>query len=72
MIQFEIVEASSEFVFKNKLKAFLGKKHESSYAMEVVNNLLLEEIIKNYRNCPYSYSFDRLLNKIVVVIYFSS
>ena len=72
VIQFEIVEASSEFVFKNKIKAFLGKKHQSFYSMEDANNLLLEEIIKKYRNSPYSYSFDRLLNKIVVVINFSS
>ena len=40
------------------------------YEMEYVNNLVLEEIIKNYRNCPYHYSFNRQTNTIVLVVNF--
>ena len=58
--------------FKNYFKKVLGKKHQPYYKMEHLNNLLLEEIIKNYRNCPYNYSFDRRTNTIRLVINFVS
>lgn len=64
VVHISITEVSTKVAFKNKLKMLLGKKHLPLYTMEILNNLLLEEIIKNYRNCPYSYQFDRVAKKI--------
>jgi GT2 family glycosyltransferase len=72
VIKIEIKEEYKKKVFKNTLKRFFKKKHDTFYGMEVINNLLLEEIISNYRNCPYDYSFDRQLNKISLIINFTS
>ena len=52
------------------LKKVLKKKHFNFLAMERVNNLLLEEIIKNYRNLPYTYNFDRQKKEINLTLVF--
>tara|TARA_R110002096_G_scaffold435957_1_gene664550 strand:+ start:3127 stop:4200 length:1074 start_codon:yes stop_codon:yes gene_type:complete len=60
---------------KNKLvqtaKKLFKKKHFNYLKLETINNLLLEEIIKNYRNKPYSYYFNREKGVINLTIYFS-
>lgn len=56
--------------YKNTLKNVLGKKHETFYSLEKCNNLLLEEIIKNYRNLPYNYSYNRREGLIYLRILF--
>lgn len=54
-----IVPVDSKIKYKEFLKKCLGKKSERFLAMETINNTLLEELIKNYRNLPYSYTFSR-------------
>lgn len=70
VIQVEIHDLSKAEKNKNRIKRILGKKALPFYEMEYVNNLVLEEIIKNYRNYPYHYSFNRQTNTIVLVINF--
>ncbi|WP_396601589.1 glycosyltransferase family 2 protein [Algibacter sp. R77976] len=61
--------------FKDKntqsLKKVLKKKFYNYLDLETVNNLLLEEIIKNYRSKPYKYKFDRVKGSINLIIYFN-
>lgn len=53
---------------RNSIKRFLGKKYKPYYKLEFINDLVLEEIIKNYRNCPYQYKFDRIEKEIRLII----
>ncbi|WP_067148378.1 glycosyltransferase family 2 protein [Pseudotamlana agarivorans] len=55
----QITPVALKVRIKEQLKERLGKKHQSFLDMEVINNMLLIEIIKNYRNQAYNYSFDR-------------
>lgn len=70
VVKIEISETTKKEKIKNRIKQILGKKSIPYYAMEDLNNLLLEEIIKYYRNCPYSYSFNRQTKKISLTINF--
>ena len=70
VVEIEIHDLSKEVKNKNFVKRILGKKTIPVYDMEFVNNLVLEEIINNYRNCPYQYSFNRQTKKIVLVLNF--
>lgn len=70
IIDLKINKIASRIRRKNTLKKFFKKKCISFFEMEEVNNLLLEEIIKHYRNAPYQYSFDRNKNTIHLKIYF--
>ncbi|MCB9426826.1 MAG: glycosyltransferase [Flavobacteriales bacterium] len=71
VVYIKIVETDSGEKLKNKIKRVLGKKYIPYLDMESINNLLLEEIILNYRNCPYHYKFDRIKQEINLVINFS-
>jgi len=53
------------------IKRYLKKKYFKYLKLEDVNNLLLEEIIKNYRNKPYIYHFNREAGRINLIIYFN-
>jgi glycosyltransferase involved in cell wall biosynthesis len=57
---------------RNRIKKMVGKKSISVLKMETINNLILEEIIKNYRNNPYEYSFNRKKKIISLTIYCAS
>jgi glycosyltransferase involved in cell wall biosynthesis len=54
---------------KTRIKKVAGKKTAHFISMEQANEMLLESIIKNHRNCPYSYSFDKEKGVIHLVIY---
>lgn len=54
---------------KNSLKRIVGKKSIPILKMETINNLILEEIIKKYRNNPYEYSYNRKKGIIKLTIY---
>lgn len=71
VVEVKINEISDRIRRKNSVKKIFKKKYISFLRMNDVNNLLLEEIIKNYRNLPYQYSFDRNKNAIHLKIYFS-
>ncbi|MEL0455969.1 galactosyltransferase-related protein [Flavobacteriaceae bacterium SZ-1-7] len=68
-VQLTISDFSVLEKIKNKLKRWFGKKSIPFLSMEVINNLILEEIIKKYRNNPYQYSFNRQKGIIVLTIY---
>ena len=70
LVSIHINETPKKVKYKNYLKKILGKKHHSYFSMETINILFLEEIIKNYRNLPYHYSFDREKNEIKILIQF--
>lgn len=52
--------------FKNRLKAFMGKKHLKFYPMETVNNKVLMAVISRFRNNPYEVEF--LQNQQIVTL----
>ena len=70
LVSIHINETPKKVKYKNYLKKFLGKKHHSYFSMETINILFLEEIIKNFRNLPYHFSFDREKNEIKILIQF--
>lgn len=70
LVKIEIQVVTGKEKQKQILKRFLNKKYLEYLNMETVNNLLLEEIIKNYRNQPYIYNFDRNKGYINVLIFF--
>lgn len=59
LVKIEIRDVNIEEKRKQILKRILNKKFWNYLKMENVNNQLLEEIIRNYRNQPYKYNFDR-------------
>lgn len=71
VLQVEVSAIAATSRWKNQIKIWLGKKHLPLVPMEQLNNLLLEELIKKYRNVPYHYAFDRVQNKIVVTLNFA-
>lgn len=71
VVRISIQQTPKKVYLKNALKKFFYKKYIPFYEMEELNNILLEEIIKNYRNCPYNYTFDRQTKKIIVIINFN-
>ncbi|WP_308992648.1 glycosyltransferase [Mariniflexile litorale] len=70
VILIEITPLSLSDKVKNILKHLFGRKHQLLYNMEVVNNLLLEAIIKQFRNNPYSHTFNRSQKSIQLKMYF--
>lgn len=69
-IQFKISSVPFSVVVKNHIKKILGKKYISFLTMENINNRLLLEIIKTYRNHPYKYAFARQQKIITLIIRF--
>lgn len=70
VIAIDISAVSGLEKVKNRLKKVLGKKYQPMYDIEIVNNLLLETIIRHYRNNPYFYTFDRNKKRIQLKMYF--
>ena len=70
LVFIHINETPKKVKYKNYLKKILGKKHQSYFGMETITILFLEEIIKNYRNVPYDFSFDREKKEIKILIQF--
>lgn len=71
LVKIKIKCVSNKEIQKQALKRVLHKKYNNYLNLETINNLLLEEIIKNYRNSPYSYSFNRQKGEINFIILFS-
>lgn len=70
VVKIKIIKASFNENSIQQLKKILNKKHISFVSMESLNNQLLETIIKNYRNLPYNYNFDRKASEINLTICF--
>lgn len=70
LIGIVIKDVAKILKIKQQLKKLLGKKHVIYVEMEEINNRLLEEIINNYRNLPYQYTFNREKNEINLRILF--
>ena len=45
--------------FKQFIKRLLGKKTTKFLSMQQVNDMILETLITQLRDCPYHYSFDQ-------------
>jgi GT2 family glycosyltransferase len=71
IVSITVADANRKKKTTQNIKKLLKKKHATFLPMETVNNLLLEEIIKNYRNVPYSYNFDRQKKVINLTLIFS-
>lgn len=71
VVKVQIDEDSLKNKAFQKLKKSLKKKHFNYLKLETINNFLLEEIIKNYRNEAYIYNFNRGTGIINLTIYFS-
>ena len=71
VVEIEINDVDLKSKLKQQLKKRLKKKYFNHVNMETANNLLLEEIIKNYRNQPYIYKFNRVKGCINLTIFFS-
>ncbi|MDA9069408.1 galactosyltransferase-related protein [Flavobacteriaceae bacterium] len=71
VVKVQINEDSLKNKAFQKLKKSLKKKYFNYLKLETINNLLLEEIIKNYRNESYTYNFNREMGIINLTIYFS-
>lgn len=69
-VQVVVTKVSFFKLLKNKIKHFIGKKNIDYLSMNTINNAILIEIIKNYRNNPYQYTFDRQKNLITLTIRF--
>lgn len=54
-----ITKVSKFEYYKQFLKRLLHKKNINYLDLQRLNNMLLEEIIRNYRNNPYKFYFDR-------------
>lgn len=64
VIKIEVQEHADYKSVKSILKKTTGKKTPGFIALEKANEVLLEAIIMNHRNCAYNYSFDRQ-NKLI-------
>ena len=72
VITIEISDFSFFYKVKNYIKKLLGEKYLPLYSMSRVNNMVLETVIKQFRNNPYSYHFDRKRKCIQLTMYFKS
>ncbi len=70
VVAFEIKAVSGIEKIKNQVKKMIGKKYLPIYEMDTVNNLMLETIIKQYRNNPYSYQYNRNKKQLQFKMYF--
>lgn len=70
VVEIKINDANLKDKAIERVKKSLSKKHFTFLEMETVNNLLLEELIKNYRNRPYKYNFDRSKKQIHLILLF--
>lgn len=68
VIQVEITLDSDAKTLKTQLKKALGKKTLGFMSLEDVNQHLLEYIVLNHRNCPYSYVLNHETGVILLCI----
>ncbi|MDP5101641.1 MAG: hypothetical protein NWQ09_09960 [Nonlabens sp.] len=68
VIQVEITLDSDAKTLKTQLKKALGKKTLGFMSLEDVNQHLLEYIVLNHRNCPYSYVLNHVTGVILLCI----
>lgn len=54
----------------NSVKRILGRKYNTFYRLDEVNNMLLEFVITNFRNNPYRYSYNKKNRYIQLEMYF--
>ncbi len=69
VLSFSIKAHRDEARVKTKIKKILRRKTPNFVSLEIANRCILEQIITRYRNCPYTYAFDRRLKRIEGVIY---
>ena len=70
VVKIEIRDVDMKEKAKQLLKRILNRKFSNYLKMERINNAILEEIIKNFRNQPYIYNFNRnkgLINMTILL-----
>jgi glycosyltransferase involved in cell wall biosynthesis len=70
VVKIEIINVSFSEKIIQQLKRILNKKYIKFKSMESINNILLETIIKEFRNLPYNYNFNRTKDVINLTIFF--
>jgi glycosyltransferase involved in cell wall biosynthesis len=70
LVNISIYEVSLKEKIWQILRKSLDKKGKIYLSLEDINNRLLEEIIMNYRNLPYTYTFNRQKGEIQLLIQF--
>lgn len=70
LVQVNINETSIKIRIKECVKNFLGKKNKKYLPLDVVNNMILEKIIVNYRNTPYTYFYNKNKKELQLLILF--
>lgn len=68
VVKIEITEVSLLFLWKNKLKKWLGKTYIPTLSMKVCNDIILSKIVFQYRNHLYSYVLDPTFKKLTLII----
>lgn len=68
VISFKINKHVEYKSLKQTLKNFLGKKTFNFLDMSMLNNLVLETIVLNFRNNPYKYTFNKAEQYLQVII----
>ncbi len=58
VFQIEIHRHPDAHTLKTMVKKRLKKKTPLFISLDLVNQMFLEEIVLNYRNCPYTYLYD--------------
>ncbi|WP_397303657.1 glycosyltransferase family 2 protein [Nonlabens ulvanivorans] len=64
VIKIEVKEHPQSKSVKSIIKKATGKKTPRFMSIETVNEVLLEAIIMNHRDCAYNYGYDRIKEKI--------
>lgn len=70
VVSVTIEEVSFRYRIKNFIKKITNKKYFTFLSLELVNDMILKEIVMNYKNLAYQYSFDRTKKTIHLKIYF--
>lgn len=68
IIRVEFFEDQYYFTFKHRLKKLMGKQTQPYISMKEVNDLVLKEILFNYRDHNYSFEIKEELKTIVFCI----
>lgn len=72
IVRILIQQALLEKTLKRAVKKQLGKVVEDLIPLDLVNNIVLETILLNFRNRPYHYAYDRRLKQIEFTINFDA
>lgn len=68
VVKIEINKVSFEFLWKNRLKKWMGKSYIPVLSMKESNDIILSKIVYQYRHHYYSYVIDPSFKKLTFII----